>query len=352
MKILLFSDLHLHNHSEFAQPVGSGVNTRAVNSLRVLTELKQLVARKNIPVTCFCGDFWEVRGQIPTALLDVVYELLAELSFQCKLLMIRGQHDLATDEKDGPSGLDIFEKLENVHLLSRNYPYVDKAKKLVVFGCNSDENLDELSDACEQFRKYKPVGVEPTRILLMHTIIGGAKLSQSHEATEGLSLSYLQDFMLKYRISQAFVGDVHLRQDLSEQVHYIGNCIQKNFGEAGQKKGAVLYDTKADSVDFVPVSSPQFRIITAKEFKTTYNDVDYFRVHTDTLKQYENLRKRGLWNVRADTPEREYKKERSDISLSSDLKEAVVSYTKARVKKEKLRARRMKLGLDIVGEVV
>lgn len=48
-------------------------------------------------------------------------------------------------------------------------------------------------------------------------------------------------------LKRTFSGHFHLHQTLPGQFVYVGSPLQFNFGDAGDERGIVIYDTESDT---------------------------------------------------------------------------------------------------------
>ena len=343
MKVGVFSDLHLHSFKPFSQPLTGGINTRAEHTLGILIQVAKIVEEEDLNLVCFCGDFWHSRGYLSVPLFNEAYRLIQEIP--CDVAMIRGQHDLATREFGAPSGVDVFGDIDGVYLLDGQSHY--KSGNLIVYGCNSDESLDDLHT-----RPDSDYDIGTSKLLLMHTIIRGCKINQNFKAEEGLSLTKLHKFMKENSISKCFLGDIHLRQSMSPKVFYVGCAIQQSFGEEDWGTGMIIYDPDKSKLRWVSFHSPEFVTIpTNGTKKKWYNEHNYFRVNVGTTSQYKVLSRNPRWNVKLIPPEKKTSKSRSSIKLDTDHKSAIRTYAASKVGHKSRRTRLEKLGIEIMESV-
>lgn len=342
MRVGIFSDLHLHSFKPFSKPVKGGINTRSENSLEILIQVAKIAYDEYLDLVCFCGDFFHSRGQLSVPLFNEANKLIKEI--HCDVAMIRGQHDLATREFGAPSGVDVFEDMDGVSVLDGAHPY--KSKELIVYGCNSDESLDDIETEDDVYYS------SASRILLMHTIIRGCKINPQFKAEEGLSLKKLHKFMKDADIFRCFLGDIHLRQALSKRVNYVGCSIQQSFGEEKYDTGITIWDSRKAVLKFVQFVSPKFVTVPSSMVKKKwFDDYNYFKVHTGTRERYRKLSRNPKWNVKPIPPEKKTDKKRSTISLETDHKVAVRTYTRGLEKNKVRRDRLVKLGINILESV-
>ncbi len=351
MRVGIFSDLHLHSFKPFSKPVKGGINTRSENTLEILIKVAQVAYNEYLDLVCFCGDFWHARGYLSVPLFKEAYKLVGEIP--CDVVMIRGQHDLATREFGAPSGVDVFGYIDGVTVLDGEHSW--KHKDLIVYGCNSDETLDDIE--LEDDIYYS----DSAKILLMHTIIQGCKINPTFKAEEGMSLKKLHKFMNDADISKCFLGDIHLRQQMSKRVHYVGCAIQQNFGEEGYETGMTIWEPDV-TMKFIPFTGAEF--ITMQPAPMTaflnghvrlqgkwYSEDNYYRVYTKSEASFRTLLRDPKWNVRLIPPAKTFSKKRSSIKLETDHKSAIRTYAKSKITHKGKLGRLTKLGIEIMESV-
>ncbi len=345
MKCGIFSDLHLHNFQQFSKPMGAGLSSRAYRCLSILIQIRDMIKTHSLDRICFCGDFWDVRGLLPVPVFNVAFQLVSEISKRVDFIMIRGQHDLATGEKRSASSIDAFSELSGVYILDNLHSY--KHGDIEIFGVGADDVLAPLP-------KRKAY-----RVVLLHTSLKGVQVSvgNDYRMDEGLDPHKLDVYMKKYEVDFVAIGDIHLRQDHKKNVVFVGCCIQKSFGDAGQSKGMIVLDTEGSSYEFVKLDSPKFYIIDAADLDEAMqdpdfawsNDFDYFRVNTKDKQQYNLWSKHeSAWNTQILPPEKVTSKKRSEINLSTDHKEAMRLWVNQHEKDKKEQKRLLKYGLEFI----
>lgn len=319
MRLVVFADLHLHNFKPHSRPVGGGLNSRALECLRVLEEIRDICAEDDSTVCCFCGDFFHTRSYVYTALVLAARRVLE--GWPCPLVMIGGDHDASTNEPGGPSALDIFGDVAIVAPSEGGLLYQDDGVQVVGFPHGASlQPLTRIAKKANRLHKKSP-GVK--RVLLLHTTIAGTKISPYWSAETGLEMAELADYMNRNGIDQACIGNIHLRQQLEPGIWYVGNCIQQSFGE-DQEKGVLVWDTATPQPRFRPVASPQF--ITVKSLgEISPDDGNYYRVAPETREGYLEAREAAPPNVVV-LPVAAVKERRLDLGLDATVGRAVEAY--------------------------
>jgi DNA repair exonuclease SbcCD nuclease subunit len=303
-----------------------GINSRAGNILNVLYQIAEIAEKEPLAGVCFCGDFFEAKGTLSVPLIVSAREAIKEIINHCPIIAIKGNHDIAVLEKDAPHSLQTL-KQEEFNIIQSAGPatkfyYLSNRMGFIlqILGTGSGESLYPL--------KNKRISPVTERILLLHATFKGTKISPSgYEAEEGVYLQDVEKYMNWYGIKKCFCGDIHLRQQLSEDIWYVGNPIQQEFGE-DQEKGILILDTESWDVEFRRLESPQFLRFdyVNKEdpdhgnFRTCLDDYNYFGIQTKSVEDYSEARKlfNTEFNMRILPPPKEFKKSRSEITLDSD----------------------------------
>lgn len=312
MKLLIFSDLHLHNHAPFAEPAWSGINSRGRECIQVLYRLEDVVRDDGVDAVLFCGDFWDFRGYLWVPLFDMAYRALTRIASRVPFVMISGNHDLATSDRHGISGIDAFRNIPGVRVLVP--PFGKNLGGVMVYGMGADKTMLDLEHISSSPNNLN--------ILMLHETIKGVKMTDQYSAPLGLSPIELGRFMDRKDIHRCFLGDIHLRQDPMPNVHYVGCCLQKSFSDSGQDKGFTLYDTDEDTLTFISSRAPKFYVTKKMPLEENKN---YWRVTPDSYPEYKAEKFRKAKNVQLIPPVKEHKK-RSNIDLTTNSERRLKEY--------------------------
>ena len=99
MRIGIFSDLQLHSWRSFGLSDDNIISKRLKNQIDILEQIYQIVVENRINVLIFGGDLFHKRGEIPVECINVISEWLKKIEMQCKVLFVRGNHDLFSNKK-------------------------------------------------------------------------------------------------------------------------------------------------------------------------------------------------------------------------------------------------------------
>jgi DNA repair exonuclease SbcCD nuclease subunit len=244
MKILFFSDLHLHNHQPFHTIMPSGRNSRLQDGLNVLSEISAYCCWNDIDYVIFAGDLFENWRSLDIDVLNCAYEGILNIRRSCKeFFLLVGNHDQ-------------YSNTGNVITLApfrHSCEVIWQAEKREVGDIKIFFN--PFKEDVRKFKKYIS-DVNCADLMVFHQPIKEALLPGTNmPLNKGVSVEDLQ--VGKFRM--CIGGDVHKRQTLMNCVHYLGSPMQLDFSEAGEKKGFTVLYTEDWSLEFVEVTcAPRF----------------------------------------------------------------------------------------------
>lgn len=217
-KLLFFSDLHLANWPQFSKTdPDTGLNSRLVDQLTVLAQLKDIAEREHVDAILFLGDLFHSRTKIDVDVLWAAHESLYQLSRAApEFYILVGNHDQST--KDGSiHSLDGFRYFANV---------IDEPKVLTVAG-ELTVAFHPFTTDFNAFRAYaKEVKAD---IFCCHQGLTEA-LVGAYELPIKADVS-VEDLPYK-SCRYVFLGHYHKHQWVRENVAYIGSPLQLEIGRA------------------------------------------------------------------------------------------------------------------------
>ena len=233
-KLLVFSDVHIHEFREFATFEG-GVNSRLSESLASVGWVAEQVraARKQArdqgppglvsenEVDCvFLGDLFHMKRQVSTQALQGAIEAFRH--FPVAPLLIPGNHDILDMEG-------------NWHLLSPFDRVISKCSSVMMLGSTVQLHVVPYRREATELRKLVAECARSAReqdcfnLLALHCVLNEAVAGEGNRslpASVELSDAELDPFDL------VLVGDVHKRQQHGK-ILYVGALLSHNFGDAG-----------------------------------------------------------------------------------------------------------------------
>src|SRR5690606_26763288 len=144
-----------------------------------------------------------------------------------------------------------FSHLPGVHVIDEP-GWVDTGLGVDILGIPYTENREHVAELC---RSAAPNN-DSTRLLLAHLGVQGAKVGADFVYTNEADCA-VKDLNSK-AFEFGFLGHYHIHQKLSKNVYYVGSPLQHNWGDRGQIRGFVEYDTKTKKLKHVECQAPKF----------------------------------------------------------------------------------------------
>jgi DNA repair exonuclease SbcCD nuclease subunit len=245
-KILFFSDLHAHNHAQFATRRPNGLNSRFADCLAVVDQITDYCKAQQIQHVVFLGDLFHSRTKLDIDVFTLTWETMKRLAKQVgDLRLLVGNHDQ-------------FTRIGDVHAIR---PFEEFAQVI------DQPTLATVGDCPVYFIPF--TANEDKLKEIVHTIPYNAKLVCLHqpvrEAIPGPTNSpgkpdfTVEDFPLD-RLELVLSGDIHKQQWVGgkEKMFYVGSPMQHNFGEREHAKSFVVLDTEMWKLELVPTVAPTF----------------------------------------------------------------------------------------------
>lgn len=229
-KILLFSDIHVHNHKKSYE--------RLDDCIKAFEWIFETARENNIKSIIFGGDLLHERQKIDSCVYQNIYNVLKN-NQEFDLYLLLGNHDIWFNEKTDISGVYPFESLKGVKVIG-------KPQTLEIEGSLWDF-LPFTHDPIESLNKFNKKGIDK-RYLIGHISIDGAVLNSGGQISDvivehdGEMVKVSENLFANYKY--AFFGHYHKAQKIGKNVEYIGSPLELSFGEAGEEKHVIVFDTE------------------------------------------------------------------------------------------------------------
>ncbi|MCF6205311.1 MAG: metallophosphoesterase [Sulfurovum sp.] len=267
MKILIFSDLHAHTFGPYSTALPNGTNSRLQDAVNVIDDVRMAANSLKVDLVLFAGDLFHERRYVVTQAMNLVYTALEELSQEVSLAMIVGNHDQS----------DRLGRHHALKTMSTFATVLDEAGWYCLGGHGGETisllavpYIEDASDLRSAVKLPCPFSPEDTRLFLGHLGVSGAKIGSDFVYTNGAEPT-IQDIPTS-DFSAGFLGHFHLHQQLASNFWYVGAPMQHNWGDKGQERGIVLYDTSTNESSFLPLEHPQFVEIDSRNLKLRRSD--------------------------------------------------------------------------------
>jgi len=251
MRILIFSDLHIHPHKKSSE--------RLEDCLKVLDWVFRSAAQRKISNLVFLGDLFHDRQKIDVLTYQRTFEILSRHlstgSFSLTLLL--GNHDIWHHQRLDVSSVNPLRTLPGVKVVdSPSVQEISDGTEDFYMGF-----LPYTHDPIEDLKKVEAawksnVKGDQRRVLGGHIAVDGALWNVRHGTLSDVSVEHEGDMVrvgpeIFRRWQRVFLGHYHAAQNMDERVEYVGSPLQLSFGEADQNKHIIVYDTLEDSVEYI-----------------------------------------------------------------------------------------------------
>lgn len=238
-KILLFSDIHVHNHKKSMD--------RLRDCLLCLDWCFQQACDLNVDAILFGGDLLHERQKIDSYTFTEVFKILEKYQnkkFRTYLLL--GNHDMWFSNSWSVNSIYPFGAL-------KNFETVTETKEIKV--CDSNWHfIPYTHNPIEELEKLPKSNIKES-YLLGHLAIDGSKLNSSGSIAD-VAIEHDGDMTKVDRsifsaYKHSFFGHYHSAQKLAKNVEYIGSPLQLSFGEAHESKHIILLDTNTNQLKYI-----------------------------------------------------------------------------------------------------
>lgn len=299
MRVVVASDLHLHNYREFASfHSQSGVNSRLSHGLNVLRQIRKYCSDNNITHFIFLGDLVEKGNLITPDILFWFVEILREFrDCNVKCCFLVGNHD-----QQNISGLfDAVTPFDDYAKVIKDVDnwYIEglELKDVHVCGVAARRTMKEQLALLEKTSGVIPdmVNVFIGHFYCRELLIADGIPDDQFEAVPFSALPTGYDYY--------FLGDYHrpVRVD-SLKLESLGAVQHHNFGDVNRPQGQFLdIDLTHGDRIYVPVESPKFvDVPLGAKFPKDYDLNNFHRVHVKSEKERDKIlsKLKGDWNIR------------------------------------------------------
>lgn len=191
-------------------------------------------------VFVICGDIFHNRDRLVSETIILFNNFIEKMTSIIDVVMIAGNHDVFThnDRLDTISGIVDIKKYTNFHFLKYSGVYCYNNINFVVSSL-----MDNLF--------LSPHDNGNVNILLYHGAVAGSKMDNNFKTPTTNESLKLKDFK---GFDYVMLGDIHLRQFLSENVAYPGSLIQQNFKEE-RDHGIISWDIINKTNEFIKIKN-------------------------------------------------------------------------------------------------
>jgi DNA repair exonuclease SbcCD nuclease subunit len=268
MKILIFSDLHIHPHKKSVE--------RLDDCIKTLEWIFQTAIDKKIKNMVFLGDLFHDRQKIDVFTYQRTFEIFEKYLYEndLNLFLLLGNHDLWHYQKLDISSVNPLRKLSGVTVVDR--PSVreivdDKEKFYFAFLPYTHNPIEDLKEIESEWNII--VESDQLKVLGGHISVDGAMWNTKYKTTADVTIEHDGDMIrvgpdIFSKWDKVFLGHYHAEQKLNEKVEYVGSPLQLSFGEAFQKKHIIIFETTNGNAQYIENTfSPKHFILNEDELE-------------------------------------------------------------------------------------
>lgn len=284
MKILIFSDIHIHPHKKSSE--------RLEDCLKALDWVFTVAKKRNIPNVVFLGDLFHDRQKIDVLTYQRTFDVLeGHLSggfFRLDLLL--GNHDLWHSQRLDVSSVNPLRTLPGVRVIdSPSVHEISDGSDDVLMGFlpYTHSPIEDLKNVDKEWKSAAKG--DRRRILGGHIAVDGALWNTRHGVFSDVAVEHEGDMVrvgpeIFSSWDRVFLGHYHAAQRLDDRVEYVGSPLQLSFGEADQAKHLAIYDAIEDSVEYVDNEfSPRHFIVGEDEVDAERLRGNFVRLEVDDI---------------------------------------------------------------------
>jgi DNA repair exonuclease SbcCD nuclease subunit len=256
MKILIFADLHLHNHVYGATIVDypswnfMGINSRLLDGFKVFEQICAYLKDNPVDEIVFCGDTFHTHGKIDAGVLRVAYEgwetIMQYHNKKYHAYAIVGNHDTA-DKSMNTHALHWLDALGiNVINTACHNEFNGLPRKLSFLSYT--ENVEVIE---QFFKDAVKKGGNP--VCFMHAGIDGVPMKSGFVPGSAFNTDMIPD-----GVQHVFAGHYHPYRMVTDKATVPGSPLQLNWADEEDTRGFIVYDTDTGEQDFHPIKAPKF----------------------------------------------------------------------------------------------
>lgn len=243
-KLVVFSDLHAHNYRRFDVD-----GSRLTNTVKALLDIYQHGEGIQAEGALFAGDLYDSQKMLPTSVVNSIVSAYSVCGLHT--LGISGNHDHSTRNTIASPAMSalhhVAESSSYFSLIDNTYWRIGGQRVAGIPYYSFKEDFDAALNLL-----YTELGDKVDDVVLL-----------IHQTPKGLI-----DFDIPWEVDpedsrlqafkMVFCGHIHVRRKLADNFWLVGNPLAQSFSDGSQDKGFLVYDTEANSVEFVGLDYPKF----------------------------------------------------------------------------------------------
>ncbi len=269
IRVLHFADLHVGIERYGHIDPATGLNGRAMDFLRRLSDLVEYAIARKVDLVIFAGDAYKNRDPNSTYRREFAWRIKELADRGIPVVLIPGNHDLPAVAARA-SSIEVFATLavpnvyvleqfdlitlstqrgQSVQVAAAPYPLTSELLSQEEYrgisledldGMVSDKMIESIQALAERARKQP----QTPAILVGHFSVSNAELSSERGLMVGRDVVVPRSVLADPTWDYVALGHIHKHQDLNAGAHppvvYSGSVERVDFGEEKEPKGWVL----------------------------------------------------------------------------------------------------------------
>lgn len=264
MKIVLYSDLQLHNYHTYAV-FKDGISSRLDDHFKVLDAMLEYAQTHGISHVFFAGDCLEAREKVEVVTLKKMLEWKNKVGHKgIEQVDLVGNHDLIA-KSTLHSTLDLFDTIPMQQIV-RSPQWVVKDNIYGIYCIPYMNDYEIIKKALIEVEM--PPGLKRKNcIAIIHYGLFDVRDQygrviqkyDGHETVDQININQLNKLL--DCVENVFFGHYHITRSITPRIHFIGTPIQHNWGEAGVQTRFLEVDLERGTFEAVPTQAPQFVVL-------------------------------------------------------------------------------------------
>lgn len=233
MKSIVTSDLHLSLYSQ--DPIIAGISRRLHYIRLVLFQMAYYAEEHGIKYFTIAGDTLHNKSIIHAVAMSVLLNFIRSFP-DLTFIIIDGNHDMSSKAGDGVSALMSLDNEPNV-IMIHEYKEIEN---IAFVPWNPKKMKDDIKNSKMDY-------------LVSHFGLNEAMLNSGISIVSDIGLNDLKHF------KHCFIGHYHLPQEVGN-VTIPGSGIQLDWGEKGEDKRFIVFDSETGQKDSILITGYQKHI--------------------------------------------------------------------------------------------
>lgn len=226
--------------------------------------------KRNVDVIVCLGDVLNTRDFVNVEAQSAAFDMFNKMTYEnpsCPVHIVLGNHDMNLRHSRRISSLDGLRMgaRSDIHLHTQITLLEIKGVQclFIPYHHEPDDIIKYVNELSERMSPEKMKEI----VVFGHLSVHGAKQNDGRRFHGAIHSSLFSPF------KHTFSGHYHYYHTLENNVVYVGSPMQFNFGDAGDERGCVVYDSQTDKMIHVANTfSPRFYKMPEQEVEQNLKD--------------------------------------------------------------------------------